>query len=1008
MRQPQPLGLAIRVFPQSARSRRKRPRLKRWRRPHQLLAFDCEAQPDTALALTFGCYRYYEHGVCLEEGLFYGDDLPEADRSVLADYVKDQVADTDPHRGVAQLRLLSRRAFLEKLYTVACKTRGLVVGFNLPFDLSRLAIGFGTARGGRFSGGFSLLLWEYQDERGDWHIDKYRPRIVIKHIDSKRALKGLTATKDPDYVDLIPDGSKTGKPDRSKKFRGHLLDLRTLAFVLTDRGHTLASACKTFGVEHSKLAVEQHGIVTPDYIDYNRRDVLATAELAFKALEEYDRFNVPLQETQAYSPASLGKAHLRKAGVLPILTRLPGFSKQYLGYATTTFFGGRTSAHIRKVAVPVVYTDFLSMYPTVNAVMGLWDYLIAQEIEVVPNCTAEIEEFLRTITLETLFNPKTWLRFPAFVRLAPNGDVLPTRAKYSVESNDYQVGLNHLYADDCEEGLWFALPDVIASVLLTGRIPKIIDAFRIVPRGQLPRLHTIKLRGTVTIDPRSQDLFRVIIEERKRLAFNAALSVDERKRLDKALKVLANATSYGIFAEMLREESEQKVGVTCYGLDATPFSCRVTNPEEPGEYCFPPLATLITAGARLMLAMLERCVTDLGGTYAMEDTDSMAIVATEYGGHIECPGGPYRKDGKPAIRALSWKQVEEIAELFRRLSPYSTDAIRGSILKIEDDNLDATTEQQRQLWCLAISAKRYALFVRDSSGEPTLLRRGVNNNEDRYSEHGLGHLLNPTNPESDDRSWIAQVWLNIVRRSLGISTKPLGFEKRVAVGRITVSSPRVLNSLGALNVGKTYAQQIKPFNFILSCHVAKLGHPVGVNPESFQLIAPYETDPRQWEQMHWIDQYSETAKPYRISTTAPHGSRTVARIKSYGDVLREYEYHPEAKCVDSNGAPCSKQTVGLLGRRHVAIDSISYIGKESNRLEEVEDQSLQAPCDVYTEYPDPRRDEWATKVLPMLKTMPLRELMERTGLPRSTLQAIRAGRRPHPKNATLLSRLLVR
>ena len=104
---------------------------------------------------------------------------------------------------------------------------------------------------------------------------------------------------------------------------------------------------------------------------------------------------------------------------------------------------------------------------------------------------------------------------------------------------------------------------------------------------------------------------------------------------------------------------------------------------------------------------------------------------------------------------------------------------------------------------------------------------------------------------------------------------------------------------------------------------------------TFDLIAPYETDPRQWEKLQWIDQYS--GKRYRITASGRHGSRTVARIKSYGNVLREYEFHPEAKCAVSNGAPCSKQTVGLLGRRHVAIDEITYIGKESNRLEEVEE-----------------------------------------------------------------------
>ena len=58
-----------------------------------------------------------------------------------------------------------------------------------------------------------------------------------------------------------------------------------------------------------------------------------------------------------------------------------------------------------------------------------------------------------------------------FARVKPDGDILPTRAKYSLESNDYQVGLNHLYAtsDDSKDALWFALPDLAASVLLTGR-----------------------------------------------------------------------------------------------------------------------------------------------------------------------------------------------------------------------------------------------------------------------------------------------------------------------------------------------------------------------------------------------------------------------------------------------------------------------------------------------------------------------------------------------------------
>jgi hypothetical protein len=84
---------------------------------------------------------------------------------------------------------------------------------------------------------------------------------------------------------------------------------------------------------------------------------LATSELAVELLEEYDKHDIQLQETKAYSPASIGKAYLRRMGIEPILQRQPDFPKSYLGYAQSAFFGGRTSAHIRNVPVPVVYTD---------------------------------------------------------------------------------------------------------------------------------------------------------------------------------------------------------------------------------------------------------------------------------------------------------------------------------------------------------------------------------------------------------------------------------------------------------------------------------------------------------------------------------------------------------------------------------------------------------------------------------------------------------------------------
>jgi hypothetical protein len=712
--------------------------------------------------------------------------------------------------------------------------------------------------------------------------------------------------------------------------------------------------------------------------------------------------------TQAYSPASIGKAYLKGMGINPILERQPDFPKMYLGYAQSAFFGGRTSAHIRKTPVPVVYTDFLSMYTTVNSLMGLWQFVKAREIKIVEHCTAEIIEFLTKLPANDLFILASWNKLAAFVQIIPDGDILPSRSKYGEASNDWQVAVNYISAsnDSLQNALWYSLPDIVVSVILTGRIPKIIDAFRLEPVGTLAELKPIRLRGAIEVDPRQQDFFKVVIEERKRLASRNDISQIEKDRLNKALKVLANSTSYGIYAEMKRQESDQPVNVICYGIDPQPFPCRVAHPEIPGKYCFPPLASLITGGARLMLALLENCVCELGGTYAMEDTDSMAIVATEHGKKIPCPGGPYRmKDGRSAIKALSREQVKQIAERFADLNPYDRSAVPGSILKIEEDNCDPKTSQQRQLYCFAISAKRYALFLKDQNGMPALLQKGINNHDDRWSEHGLGHLLNPTDPESADRKWIGQAWHNMIRKALRLPVKELGVEDRPAVGRVSVSSPAVMRPLAALNAGKSYAAQIKPFNFLLSCHTRAFGQPTGADPARFHLIAPYESNPGEWLKRPWIDQYS--GKSYRITTAGHYGTRQAARVKTYGDVLREYEFHPESKCADADGNTCEKQTVGLLQRRHIRIDQIKFIGKESNQLEAVDAGLIHSEQSVYTEYIDPRRDEWQTKILPALKALPLSQLIRESGLSRRALLDVRAGRsRPHPDNQKRLVRIV--
>ena len=132
-------------------------------------------------------------------------------------------------------------------------------------------------------------------------------------------------------------------------------------------------------------------------------------------------------------------------------------------------------------------------------------------------------------------------------------------------------------------------------------------------------------------------------------------------------------------------------------------------------------------------------------------------------------------------------------------------------------------------------------------------------------------------------------------------------------------------------------------------------------------------------------------------------------MKTYGNMATEYEFHPESKLADADGNPCGKQTFGLLQRRHIKIDQIKCIGKESNSLEDVDEGMVHSGQNVYTEYADPRRSEWITKIQPALKNAKLKTLVKACGKKPSRREIIelRAGRsKPHRRTQELLTTIL--
>jgi hypothetical protein len=93
------------------------------------------------------------------------------------------------------LKLYPRWEFLEKVFWKAIKTDRMIVAFNLPFDLSRLAVDWATAD----NGGWSLTLSQRLSKKtGEWEANPDRPRVRISAKDSKSAFISLGKTQHPE------------------------------------------------------------------------------------------------------------------------------------------------------------------------------------------------------------------------------------------------------------------------------------------------------------------------------------------------------------------------------------------------------------------------------------------------------------------------------------------------------------------------------------------------------------------------------------------------------------------------------------------------------------------------------------------------------------------------------------------------------------------------------------------------------------------------------------------
>src|SRR6266852_7095366 len=275
--------------------------------PDYILCYDCETLTDATLRLTFGAYRICKlvdgRYLCEEEGLFYRDDLPARKRKVLEAYVKDEYADIEVKSFTPKINLTlrPRSEFVKKVFFKAIVDKAMIVGFNLPFDLARIAETWGVAD----DGGWSLTFAQWRNPKtGQVEEDTYYPRVVYKALNSKTALIRST------QVRKSPDGEVTFWP------YGRFLDVRTLLWALRNVSYSLKSACKKLKTPTQKKKHTPTGDVMSEEIKYCLRDVKCTVEVLNVAKAEYDLHPINKRPDQLFSPASLAKAYLEELKIV--------------------------------------------------------------------------------------------------------------------------------------------------------------------------------------------------------------------------------------------------------------------------------------------------------------------------------------------------------------------------------------------------------------------------------------------------------------------------------------------------------------------------------------------------------------------------------------------------------------------------------------------------------------------------------------------------------------------
>jgi len=823
---------------------------------------------------------------------------------------------------------LSRTAFVEDvLYRVGFKQRCVLGGWAPQTDWGRLGVDWGDARG-FFRGGYSIIphtttegeaIEKHKVLRNGEIEDRFRPRYAIRSIDAVRALMGSIA---PDHAD---------PPDRGG-VRG-FFSVRALVEAQAGKPLKFAEACDLYGVDLPEDAPGFDGLLS---------ELDAVEALYVEAMRLHRKLSPHRPPTAAISSGSYAQALFEQhIGLEPPLGRQPRFRREVLSGFMAAFFAGDVGLGARGPEVPVRFLDMAGAYAMAAIHSGVYELLAARRVHTYSRDPTHVTAYLARVARKLRrwldgkgpfpLTPRDWRRLArTLVWVKPNGDILPHRIQIG---ESWRMTVAPLTSD---EPLPFVLADVLASLLRTGQIPTITRALRIAPWGTQPQQPATLPTGTA-IEP-GDDPFEVMANERARLE-----TVPGSDLLRGLLKGIINSMASGKPSQINDDEATGKKRPTLvwdHTLNPEPETIRSHVQEEPGAWYFPPAAAGVTATARLLLTISRVAFESAGGTIAYWDTDSLLVIATPHGGVIPMPGGDLRtEDGEPAVRALSYPEVEAVRWRLEELSPYPPE-LRPTInvwdpdtdlpavvqtprfLRIEPENYQplAAGWNSQGLDASVTSAKRYDAYFVDRPGGHIELRDGypvvVEPTAEQTrnlsailvraaSHHGATQL-----PPSGIDDWVEQGVAVHLALQHGLRIDEPAFLGEPALSLIPVTRPAIGRALDS-----------RPFSRIASW---------GATFTPRTAITPYH---RSLDPMtaSWRDAVER--QPLSPVDTGSGTSRSPDAFigDTYGTVISRLRRTPEPTVITPDGQPCNGTTRGVVHPAPTIVTGIATIGREARR-----------------------------------------------------------------------------